>query len=520
MTSPDLSQPSETPGADRIGSIEAQAFAELMERYPADQMTDSAMAELFGDTLRTTLAWTSGRGWLRYRTDAGYWESVSDVTARDLLRREMDTYWRYVARQPDFRPEDLKKLMVLADKRKIDRVLSLMAGVLETRDGVFDRDPWLLCVGNGVVDLHPISPDDEPELLEWSPSYYMTRHTSVAYRPGYRSEDWEMALDALPDTSEVRWLQARFGQAATGKMVPDAKIVLCTGGGSNGKSTILQAVRTALGTYAVVVPESILTANPGTHPTELTTLMGARLALIEELPEGKYLPSKRLKDLAGTPRITARRLYKDFVEWDASHSLFVTSNYRPLVSETDDGTWRRLVQMSFPMKFVSPTQPLIRANELHGDRGLPDRLLHGKEQLEAVLGWIVEGAAHGADRTEDVPDRIRNETREWRNDADLLRAFVMERCELDPDGMVTKGELYEQYRWWVTDKGHVPPSETSFSSRLNEHPELGDMVSEGRTRSAKGISRASSPASPLDGSQHRVWKGLKFRHTSVDVPSF
>ena len=101
-------------------------------------------------------------------------------------------------------------------------------------------------------------------------------------------------------------MQVRFGQAATGHMAPDDIMPVLRGGGANGKSTIVKAVHKALGDHAVIVSDRVLQGHPGDHPTELMTLRGARLALAEELPEGKHLNIKRLKDTVGTSPITAR----------------------------------------------------------------------------------------------------------------------------------------------------------------------------------------------------------------------
>ena len=500
MNNADLPQPSENPGA------------ELARNYELTQMTDSAMAEMFGDTLKNTLAWTSGRGWLLYRTDGGFWESVSDVSARDVLRREMDDYWKWLVVQPDFQLDNMKRLIVLADKRKIDRVFGLMAGVLELRDELFDRDPWLLCVGNGVISLRQAPSGTRPRLKPWLPTYYFTKHTSVDYVHDMHHPDWDKALDAIPSDKEALWFQSRIGQAATGRMTPDHSIIFCTGGGSNGKSTLLQSVRKALGTYAVVVPENVLTADPSSHPTELTTLLGARLALIEELPEGKFLPSKRIKDLAGTSRITARRLYKDFIEWDATHTLFVTSNYRPLVSETDEGTWRRLVQLTFPMRFIGAHKAITQQNEVHGDSALPERLLWGKEQQQAVLSWIVDGAVYCQNLFSELPDRVDAETTEWRNDSDVIRGFILERCELDPDGMVSSQELFQEFKWYMDARGHRGWTEATFAGRLSEHPTFKpEGVEKMRTRKTSAISRPGAYDPFPDGKQQQVWKGLRFR---------
>ena len=76
---------------------------------------------------------------------------------------------------------------------------------------------------------------------------------------------------------------------------------------------------------------------------------------MEEFPELGHLNVKRLKDLHGTGRITARYIGKDSVSWQATHTMFVTTNYLPRVDESDHGTWRRLALVDFSTATGRPT---------------------------------------------------------------------------------------------------------------------------------------------------------------------
>jgi putative DNA primase/helicase len=422
--------------------------------------------------------------------------------------------WNYMATLKDARPESLKVYLKLKSASLVRNVYSLLAGLMEKPDTIWDRDPMLLNVGNGVVNLAT------GQLGHWAQGYYMTKQTPVRYRPNAWHSDLGKALDALPDPDELIWLQARFGQAATGHLAPaNAGIVIATGGGSNGKSTLFQAVRTALGTYAAIVPEQVLTAAPGAHPTELMTLQGVRMALIEETPEGKYLPTKRLKDLAGNPTISARAMYRDFVTFDATHSLFVTTNYRPLVAEVDHGTWRRLALLTFPLRFRPAHVPLERENERHGDPELDRRLQYGTSQQEAVLTWIVEGAVKRQHRYAELPERIELETKSWQQDTDLLLHFISERTVQDADGMVSAQELFSEFKFFIEDRGHRAWTEQTFAARLSAHPELEHWeIEKRRTRRVSEVSRPAPGFAPFTDAQMQVWEGLRWKDSAPSFP--
>ena len=130
----------------------------------------------------------------------------------------------------------------------------------------------------------------------------------------------------------------------------------------------------ALGNHAVLVSDRVLLASPDAHPTELVDLRGARLALIEETPEARRLNVTRLKKVVGTPEITARRIRQDSVTFPTSHSLVVTTNYRPRIEETDHGTWRRLALVRFPYTYRKPDEQLQSDLDRRVDPGLRERV--------------------------------------------------------------------------------------------------------------------------------------------------
>jgi putative DNA primase/helicase len=120
----------------------------------------------------------------------------------------------------------------------------------------------------------------------------------------------------------------------------------------------MSGVQAVLGDYFLLASDRIMIADPSAHPTELMDLRGARLALIEETPEEGRLSVNRLKKVVGNPSITARRIRQDPVTFPATHTLFISTNYRPIVEETDHGTWRRLACLRFPYLFRKPGQAL------------------------------------------------------------------------------------------------------------------------------------------------------------------
>jgi putative DNA primase/helicase len=471
------------------------------------RLEDAYLAATIADrVLQGRYVWVSGLGWMRYV--GGVWKRVPDDHVAEQVRLDVIKQHEREAKQ-GASVSRLKELSAILAAGRIRALAGLCRGILLVDAGEFDAYSDLLNAANGIVDLRT------GELLPHDPELYLTKITKVPYVPGATSPDWDTALEALPpDVAD--WMQTRIGQAATGYPTPDDILPVSQGGGANGKTTFFGAIQRALGDHAVVVPERVLMANPSDHPTELMTLRGARLALIEETPETRHLSVKRLKDTVGQPVMTARLIRQDNVTWECTHSLFVTTNYRPRVDEVDHGTWRRLALVRFPYTFTesvdTSTNPMARPSM----PGLRDRLrADAQDQHKAVLNWIIQGArlwyANGR-VLPPPPKRVMDDTAQWRAEADVIFCYIKNRLIFEPGVHVLATELYEDFGEWLRERGHKPWTDSTFFSRFAEHvlAEAGHAYKQ-RLRSGHGglcrrVGHFNSPPG-----QYMAWLGVRFR---------
>lgn len=474
----------------------------------SDDLTDSALAETIAEELDGRFAVATGLGLMRY--DGKRWAPCDELVLIEVVRRTLRR----------IRADETRAAILAGDKRReadaraleqrtrIVAIARLALGMMTERARPVDAAPDLLNTPTGVVDLRT------GELRPHDPALMLTKMTAAEYDPNADRSTWLKALEAVPP-KVAAWLQFRMGQAATGYTPDDAVMPVFMGAGENGKTTVLHAPRAALGDYAVTVPDRLFMANPGDHPTELTTLMGARFAVAEELAEGRNLNVKRLKDVLGTPTITARRMRQDNVTWGATHALMLSTNYLPVVAETDHGTWRRLALVVFPYRFVD--EAALAASESARDR-LRDGTLKGKldDGDPGVLAWLVEGARawYANGRTmPPMPKRVARDTLAWRHDADPVLAYVADR-------LVTGGEaegwavacvdLAHDFNEWVEARGHRPWSLQTINARFAGHESLRD-VERKRVRFGASVT-PSRPAFALRAlsPNTQAWVGVRF----------
>lgn len=490
----------------------------LLERVEAELLTDAVVAQRIHDELlHDAFVWSVGFGWMRWT--GAVWRHTPEETVIEEIR-----LWAVEKIKPHLADytmsrETRTRLFGLLDKYRLVGLAQLSRGLCQIDPSQFDAEPHLLNTRSGIVDLRTGG------LLDHDPSRYMTRITAAPYTPDVSHPDWALALTAVPgDVAD--WLQVRFGQAITGHMVPDDVLLLLRGGGENGKSTLLAAIKAALGGYATYISDRVLLSDPGAHPTELTEFRGARFALTEELPEGAHLNVKRLKDVIGTPTMTARKIRQDSITWDSTHSLFLSTNYLPKVTETDHGTWRRLALVEFPYRFRKVGEPLEGPGDRYGDPTLRDRVKDGPAQQEAVLAWLVAGARKfyaNERRMPAHPESVTRNTLEWRSQSDIILRFWNECLEAHPEYFIASRDMLDVFNEWCTSQGHKTRSIQSFTAQFGEHEitrnsrvfydqkkVTGEWKQSFRPLAvlpgAPGVVRAQ----PTGGTKIRAWWGVRF----------
>lgn len=425
---------------------------------------DAALAETVADEVMTDLyCWARGLDWLRW--DGQRWVEVGEVTVIETVRGWARHRFTETAARGS---ESAKDWLKVQSTSRLRAITALTRGIVEVDAADFDADPHALNTPRGVVDLRTGAE------TEHRPAGMHTKITRGSYRPGHTHPDVEMAKEALPPV-ERGWLQRRYGQGVTGKPTPDGITTILHGpAGENGKSALCGAVIAACGDYADTASHKLFMSTKGSeHSTEMADLRGRRLLVAEEIAEGHAIDVTALKRIQDTPLIKARYVYRDNMTFVPSHSLFATSNYRPVVSETDGGTWRRLALLVFPYRFRKPHEPLDGPNDRRGDPGLKDRLHEGADgRHDAVVTWLVEGAmAYYADPAGALAltPTIREDTDAWRAEADRVAGFWRECLVPAPGAAVPTADMLSGFNTWLRAAGHAEWSKETFHGRFLHH---------------------------------------------------
>ncbi|MFJ5266174.1 phage/plasmid primase, P4 family [Streptomyces sp. NPDC088387] len=504
------------PEDGREAAIAAWAAAAVLipKTEDTDKFSDAAMADVVADEVFAgSIIWAHGLGWMRWTGTV--WEDVDDTVPLELIRQFVLS--RYAAAAQAGQRNEVANWGRLLSRGRGTAILAYAKGVVRVEATDMDAHPDLINCANGVVDL------TSGELRPSDPDLLMTKVTRADYVRGATHADWDKALEALPEDVHA-WFQLRLGQAITGHMTPDDILLVNHGGGRNGKTCVLTATSRAVGDYYRLLSDRVLMANPDAHPTELMDLKGVRYAALEETPEARRLDTQRLKKTIGTEQITARHIRQDSVVFDATHSLFVNTNHRPEITETDHASWERLALLVWPYTYRKGPEDVVGPNDRIGDPGLRDRCKRDPEVHKAALAWMVEGARRWYQRNREMPplpERVAMATMEWRKESDVVLAYIDERLEFDPDRHIRCSDLLASLNDWLRAREMHVWNDKTVSARFGNHDEFGQHgVIKKQQRRNDRLSRpdGSGPGDPFAGdvgSAYKAWVGVRFR-TSVD----
>lgn len=353
------------------------------------------------------------------------------------------------------------KLMAWAerseDKHRIDAAVGLAKRMLDVPPTMLDADPWALNCINGTVDLRTgmLRPHRRED--------YLSKLAGAPYVVGAVSERWERFLGDIVSTDVAAYLQRWFGYCATGD-VSEQIVAILWGRGGNGKSTVIDVVKAAMGGYAGTAAPGMLMASKGDRQsTGVADLMGQRLVIADESQRDAALDEEFVKFATGGSDIKARKLYADFAEFRPTHKFSLATNYRPQVRGQDFGIWRRLHLITFCAKYGTADEVAAGVAERVKDPGLRAALL---ADLSGVLGWVVRGAALWAKNGLNPPAEVAQAVKDYRSSQDRIAQFINEEGRVGANENTEVGVLYARYSAWCHENGERALSKRNLISEV------------------------------------------------------
>lgn len=304
---------------------------------------------------------------------------------------------------------------------------------------------------------------------------------------------WDDFLDkAFCRDQDLRdYFELFIGYSVTGYSHRKEFLVCYGPSGDNGKSVLFETVKRLLGKWAGKIPVAILyeekvQRSAGAASPDIMLFRGLRMAITSEATDRRRFDTGRLKELiSGGDELKGRALNSDFVDFPASHALWVHTNRIPELAGNDPAFKNRLRILPFNARFTADPSEVDESNHVYPALPRDEVEARLREEEPGIVAWIVRCAmrylaALDQSRTDpavfDPPACVLAEQREYWIEQDEVGQFLAACCLEDPDASETMGDLYAAYRAWMMEEKQRPkkdlPSMKSLAKDLKGRPGL------------------------------------------------
>jgi len=476
-----LRQHAETAANDEDGRVSsARLKTKIKQTLHAlnPEFSEGGLAQLFAACHHNLLAYNGGFGWLFWNgkkweiTDEPiksryvflFYSALQRILYEELSAAEKELGQLQIAMTSLAMSTVQEKQMAQKERRlqaKIDKTaarlkalkrLSSNSGMSAVLEIAKDHPALLVPVNkfnarydclnlqNGIYLL------DTHEMVPHSPDFYFTRLTNLSFdKEADATEfyDFENDLFIVEDddeaTTELRqFIRRAIGFTFRGKPVRESEHALffCHGFGANGKSTLLGLLQYALGDFAVLLrPEALLSQYYGGKQAEdIAHLAGAKMAVTQEMPNGKRLNESIVKSLTGSAQSRAEFKYHTSFEFENTAKLWVEGNADLDIKGKDEGIWRRIKKIPFNARFdaANPETDENIGKTLRSNMGG-----FFKYVLDCIQRYDADGLLETAIITEA--------TAELADDLNELADFYDIGLEFGKGNFVPANEIYKAY---------------------------------------------------------------------------
>lgn len=440
--------------------------------FSLDDIGNSDMyCEQYGGVIKYVHEWNEWVAW-----NGSYWEKGAELKSR-LLAKDMIKDFRAGLKNiesykssADMSNEEVSRLAAIKKHasnmgyaNRISALLSLSQASLDSSAELFDNDPMCINLKNGYFNL-------QSQTFLPSDSKYMC--TNVAGYNRAKEGDCpkfkEFLRKILPQDDVREFFEQCVGMAMVGRVYEEVMVFL-VGDGCNGKSTLANILSSVLGTYATSIQPDVLTTLSGCRtPPDIAEVRGKRLVFISETEEGDTLSTKALKRLCSNEKLSVRRLYCMPECFTPSHTVFYSTNHKPRVTSSDNGTWRRIRIIPFTYQFSDKEKITDFSDKLLAEEG------------EQILNWCLGAAKKFIDNGMKLktPASIMNETMEYKENEDVMAQFVNENvviknpssCMYEPieSRRVKSSVVYTVYKNWCKQNNFPAKNVSIFNSEFSK----------------------------------------------------
>ena len=326
-----------------------------------------------------------------------------------------------------------------------------------------DDNANLVGFNNGVYDI------EAKEFRPGQPDDYISKSTGIDYIEFDESSEivkeiYQFFSQVLPNP-EIREYVLTIFSTFLGGSTEEQTFQIWTGGGSNGKSTVVELFERAFGhEYTGKFSTTLLTrdrANSNACTPELQDVMRKRFASMQEPNDNDVIYTGAMKEYTGGDKIYSRGLYSKPTPFKPQFKLVMLCNKMPQIKGWDYGTWRRIRVVPFTSSFVDHPNPQ-NENEYAKDRKLTKKFDLWKE---AFMWILIQRSKNYMKQGINEPRLVIQASSEYKKKSDAFMTFLEENFEQSNQeaDKITSQQMYETCKlWWRNTMNTNPPTKSDL----------------------------------------------------------
>jgi len=377
------------------------------------------------------------------------------VSANDYIYCYIDDKYYEVPIKNGRLDKDLVKLLMTigySDHAKIketvnDVIYRVKNITAKFKDFPFNKkSKFLIPVRNGVIVRRNLN-----MLLAQSPVWGFTFSLPVTYDSKADTTFIKNFLSSLVESEEEYELLVQIPAQALLQDENYQQAYLLTGGGSNGKSTLITVITRLVGesnTTAVSLQEII------ENRFSSAELQGKLLNLYPDLPKTSLKTTGKFKALTGSDTITVEKKFGQPFKLRNKAVFCFSANSLPSVDDSSYAFWRRWAIIDFPKTFkVDPT--------LVGK-------LTTEQVLSGFLNLVIDKMSriehYGLTRSNKVEDAMNT----WKKRSNSAYAYVTDMLEKSATEFIKYDTLYNLYLSYCDEQDFTALGKPKFTMELEK----------------------------------------------------
>jgi putative DNA primase/helicase len=342
---------------------------------------------------------------------------------------------------------------------------------------LFNTEPSKINLENGIYDI------DTGELRESLPANFFNYCIPIRYNPDAEINEIKQFLENVLYLEDIPVIQELFGYCFY-KEYFIHKAFMFVGEGRNGKSTLINLLVTLLGKENIsnVSLQSICKDRFAKYE-----LYGKLANLCSELSSESLRNTGLFKMVTGGDYIRAEKKFQDGFKFINNAKCVFSCNVIPESNDKTSAYFSRWIVVEFPNKFEDDNcNPHIL------------KKLTAEKELKGLFNWSMEGLKRLLKNKRFSPHRtLEDVSRFLAERQNPVFIFIELFIERDPDGEITKNEVYNKYLEFCRKNNYPTTASNQFSQKFKQYAPFG--FDEGQSRK-KGLKK--------------TWKGIRFKENT------